>query len=1739
MQTGCGKSSDDIATRAKNPYLVTFDEWRSCFVYAPGNEWSYASAGAQAASARKRLLARLRKVEAWSGQVYVLGHSQGLEHLCVGGFAATKTVPDHHLGLVTGKEFGELLRAVLPLDRVPVVDVVLLAPWLGNHAHPGTAKFLGDALRALGAPAVRAVLHATPYETWPSVWDDVRVNGARIDRPALGSVHEDPLATVRRAALEHAAKGTIGLRRITAELERDLTRVVERQALHKVGASVRTLDDVALVTHLGQRGFEAFETSRSFSSFFLGPSGELAVDRGFAAYADHRKQAVASAAQTAAVTKGSADREGSEKREGSEGSEGGEASHRSTSEVASLGRGSGPEEKVPAEEPRPANTLARPPKREGGARKKDATGAAPPARATERTSVKEPPSAPLAQEAGFEKVDPWDWSSVRRKRPPVSPGNHALQTVEGFNEVPQRPTSDDRQQAREVAVEGPFMQKHAWQRERSFWESKVVEVDGAHAAPSPRRFNQFMRDHDETDPGHFTLPIRDWDLEPVRAKPGHPKTPKDFDDPRPLPPRPAAPAWVPGSFAIDVVGDVAARIEDEASRSVRGRVCKGVDESVVVASIAKLALEAERILREAAAAKPGKAPGARVDLRLTAFDAESIRRAVNAQVSGMANEGVAERTLVACLSSFALSLGAELKGVSLMADVAGTRPAAVTAPEASASSDPAADAGLVELSSAFFSYTSKDAWSNEAPDESVRANALLDHPSFKRAFRTGANDYHKVATHVANALSKEKQRLEIRVYHHPDRREVGEQRARALKKLWEHEQKLKGGGQEEVFSKKAWLKTVAITIRYIPRTDPKQTNVITFAVGGRAAPKSKTSTKSATSVIPISWGGSSVHIDARWACCTTTHDLPVAPNEPPARPLPEDPGRPDPDEPDAPPPKTDERGIPDSETPTDDTHEPTEMPSDPPRLPLDDAPNDPPVLSPALPPIAPPSDSPFVAPPVVPRTPSIAVVPPLEDGWVPGSFALAMSGDLASTIADASMRAVAGRVCKGVSEAAVAGAAAKLVTTTERILRDAAALKVGAAPSARVELKLTAFDAAAILRAVTAATAGLGTEARVEEALAAELAAVAASLHAEPKGLTFEAAVEGVRASATPPGPAEGGNTDAGLEELSSAFFSYTSKDAWANEAPDESVRANALLDDPSFKRVFRTGANDYRRVATHVANALSKERQRLEIRVYHHPERRAVGEQRARALKKLWEHEQRLKGGGQEEVFSKKAWLKTVAITIRYIPRTDPKQTNVITFAVGSHAAATRTKAVVAAAPVEWGASSASLEVRWACCTTAPHAPGKPEPERRDPRVATPTQIVASDPRDATIAKPVQPIRPDVPPVLPPVDAPDDDDQAERELWVPGSLALVVSGDVAMAIDAASRRAVEGRLCRGVSEASVAAAATRLVMTTEHLLRDAAAAKVGAEPSARVKVELGAFDAAAVRRVVTAATAGLVNAVQLESALTADLEGLLAAVGARAKRLRFEGSVVGVRSMPAPGDPPSDHADDDENARGLTELSSAFFSYTSKDSWSNDAPDDAVKANKLLDDETFRRVFRTGPNDYFRVASHVANALSKEKQRLEIRVYHHPDRREVGEQRARALKKLWEHEQKLKGGGQEEVFSKKAWLKTVAITIRYIPRTDPKQTNVITFAVGSRSSASSARPKTAAPSAPITWGASSAELELSWVCCGSSPEEHSGDGTKPRTTPQPSKDANAGAVAPMRSQVRGIPVVRSTPRRG
>jgi hypothetical protein len=151
-----------------------------------------------------------------------------------------------------------------------------------------------------------------------------------------------------------------------------------------------------------------------------------------------------------------------------------------------------------------------------------------------------------------------------------------------------------------------------------------------------------------------------------------------------------------------------------------------------------------------------------------------------------------------------------------------------------------------------------------------------------------------------------------------------------------------------------------------------------------------------------------------------------------------------------------------------------------------------------------------------------------------------------------------------------------------------------------------------------------------------------------------------------------------------------------------------------------------------------------------------------------------------------------------------------------------------------------------------------------------------------------------------------------------------------------------------------------------------------------------------------------------------------------------------------------------------------------------------------------------------------------------------YPDRREVGEQRARALKKkLWEHEQKLKGGGQEEVFSKKAWLKTVAITIRYIPRTDPKQTNVITFAVGSRSSASSARPKTAAPSAPITWGASSAELELSWVCRGSSPEEHSGDGTKPRTTPQPSKDANAGAVAPMRSQVRGIPVVRSTPRRG
>ncbi len=1795
-QTGNGKSSDSVAARAKNPYLITFDEWRACFGYVPGSEWTLAKATSETVATRERLRARLRKLDAWSGQVHVLGHSQGLEHLCVGGLAATKSVPDHHHGLVTGAEFGQLLRAVLPLERAPVVDVVLLVPWLGNHQTPRTAAFLLASLREIGAPDIRAQVHATPYETWPSPWDDIRVNGARADATSRGHVHDDPLGALRRAVLEHASTGTIGTRKVSVEIDRDFRRVVERQVLHPVGVAMRSIEDVALVTHLAQRSAAAFEEHRAFMSFFLDGSRALAVDRTLSVYAEHRRGAALAAARVQPV------------------------------EATIAGSGDVPPEHAP-KSPFDRTTTQAKARAEGAEdlpRSPNSLARRPEIRKSSEPAVdaSESPNEPPAQEEGFETIDPWDPSSIRRRRPPVAPGDHELQTVEGFNEVPQRPKDDDRQQAREVGVEGPFMQKHAWQRERSFWESQVVEIDGAHAAPNPRRFNQFMRDHDETDPGHFTLPIRDWELDIARRE--RPREEPPVDEPRPPPVKPQDPEWVPGSLLIGIVGNVAAEAQWEAERVVRGRVCKGIDEATVAAAIAKLAADAEQLLRDAAAAKQGALPSASVDVKLTAFEPEDIRRAVNAQVSGFANEKIAETTLVTDLAAFVASLGAEMHVVQFSALVRGAR-SKLSEPSASSDPAPVSGAGLTELSSAFFSYTSKDAWSDEAPDEKVKANALLADPSFKRVFRTGANDYSKVASHVANALSKEKQQLEIRVYHHPDKRAVGERRAAALKKLWEYEQKLKGGGQEETFSKKAWLKTVAISIRYIPRTDPKLPNVITFAVAGRGAGKPVPTAKPVATT--LTWEGSSVHVDARWACCTAAHEDPALPVPPGPKPLPVDPKNPDPEEPKPPTPEKPEPHDDGGDDP-----KPNPAPIVPPILDVPEVPDDPapvpPVVTPVIPPFVPPVVPPFVLPPVPvlpPVVPPIDVplVPPRkdEDDWVPGSLAIAVSGDVPAAIDDAAKRAVNGRVCKGVSEEAVATAAKQLVMRTEALLREAAAAKVGGMPSAHLALRLTAFDAKSIRQAVVAAVSSLPNGDAFEKTLAADVAGFAATLHAELEGLSFEAQVQGMRANApSAPDADDAGDKGAGLMELSSAFFSYTSKDAWSNEAPDEKVKANALLADAGFRRVFRTGANDYAKVASHVANALSKEKQRLEIRVYHHADRQQVGLRRAAALKKLWEHEQKLTGGGEAQVFSKRAWLKTVAISIRYIPLTDPKLPNVIKFAVGGHAAPSRTKAVSEPLAITWGSSTATLEARWACCTTAPHGPTPPAPtephdptivkptppaptephdptivkptpptptEPRDPTIAKPTAPADPEPQDPTIAKPIVPLLPDVLPVIPPLSPeptePDDIRHEEsfeppeapaidvplvppppKDEWIPGSLSLSVDGDVSVSIDDVAKRAVEGRVCKGVNEAAVATAAKQLVLRTESFLREAASAKGGDLPSAHVALRLTAFDAKAIRQAVNAAVSGLANHASFENALAADLASIAEKLHAELKGLSFEAEVQGTRPKSAPLVPEAHESESD--AAGLIELSSAFFSYTSKDAWSAEAPDEKIKANALLEHDSFRRAFRSGPNDYFRVATHVANALSKDKQRLEIRVYHHADRRSVGEQRAAALKKLWEYEQKLTGGGREETFSKKAWLKTVLISIRYVPLTDPSAPNVITFAVGA--ARRSARDRTKAVSAPvaIAWGAAHARLDASWLCCthgntdGDGPGRPGEDssrndrgllstaaiapvGARERPVAKPRQPASStgtvGSVSAPKAAERAIPIVRPPNRRG
>jgi hypothetical protein len=297
-------------------------------------------------------------------------------------------------------------------------------------------------------------------------------------------------------------------------------------------------------------------------------------------------------------------------------------------------------------------------------------------------------------------------------------------------------------------------------------------------------------------------------------------------------------------------------------------VCKGVSEATVANAASTLAKEVEHALKEEASTSRGAdVPFAPLDLRLTAFDANAIHNAVGDQVRGFTNGGTAESKLRSALQAFVTSLGAEMKSLSLTASARGARAAAPLAAPTVAASSGGDGGGLEELSSAVFTYTWNDSWANDAPDSKVRANQLLNDPSFRNCFRTGANDYAKVANHVANALSKTKQRLEIRVYHHPEKRAVGEARAATLKRLWEFEQNLKGGGQEETFSKRAWLKTVKISIRYIPRTNPTDRNIITFAVGGDV-PAKPAAAKPAPESGAITWEASSFVLRAEWACCT-------------------------------------------------------------------------------------------------------------------------------------------------------------------------------------------------------------------------------------------------------------------------------------------------------------------------------------------------------------------------------------------------------------------------------------------------------------------------------------------------------------------------------------------------------------------------------------------------------------------------------------------------------------------------------------------------------------------------------------------------------------------------------------------------------------------------------------------------------------------------------------------------------
>ncbi len=498
VMTGVGKSGDSEFARTRNEYLISFENWRSSFVFnADGaGDWSLATTNDAVCERRRRMQAALSKLRDWSGQIIFIGHSHGFENLVVGGFGVSRGKNDFNHGLVSGACFGKFLADILPTGPVPIVDVIILARWLGSPDVARPSPFIRHVLSALDAPSRRVVVHSTPRETWCDKTDRVFASAANPRSSPGGSPSVDAFSALRD---EVAATKTLG-KAFSKAVDERLRAVVDAKGSEALGVPITGFEDVKVLRA------RVAGSPRAFTSYYLDEAKMLAMDEENQAFAHLRKKrAPAAGASEGGADSGDASFDTSAIGEPSTDDGGADnADHMGSSDDS--GSNSEVADQAPLK-PRKRVFAAHP-------------AAASPAKGGSGPSGV--PDSGTATTAGPGDIE------HRRRTESMFRANEV--TVEGHGSVPYRRDPEEVHEGRDVGVEGPFSVAHRWQQE-SFHESRIVSIDGSHSVPQRRRYEQFAEARDSTVDGRGTLPMRAWNLSL------EPQTPSVGDIPATRPPR--------------------------------------------------------------------------------------------------------------------------------------------------------------------------------------------------------------------------------------------------------------------------------------------------------------------------------------------------------------------------------------------------------------------------------------------------------------------------------------------------------------------------------------------------------------------------------------------------------------------------------------------------------------------------------------------------------------------------------------------------------------------------------------------------------------------------------------------------------------------------------------------------------------------------------------------------------------------------------------------------------------------------------------------------------------------------------------------------------------------------------------------------------------------------------------------------------------------------------------------------